>query len=179
MLMELHRLLNDLLTGNGFIPFVAAICERCANGSAPVYQTGIERVRFPPLTFATVAQLAEQPPRKRQGMSSNLIGGFFLRDRPTGRTADSESANRGSNPRLSVFRNVAQRQEPWSYKPVVVGSSPTVPISGNARAPAGKSFCQRGRGRSQTLGVVAKLERRQSCKLVIVGSSPTDSINCF
>ena len=55
-------------------------------------------------------------------------------DRSTGRTADSESANRGSNPRLPVigsYRNVAQRPEHWSYKPAVVGSIPTVPIFTN------------------------------------------------
>ena len=56
---------------------VAAICERCANGSAPVFQTGFQRVRFPSLTFVTVAQWAEQPSRMRQVMSSNLIGGLF------------------------------------------------------------------------------------------------------
>lgn len=103
-----------------------------------------------------------------------------MRDRPTGRTADSGFANRGSNPRLSVFRNVAQRLELWSYKPAVVGSSPTVPTVGNACALAGTmrghSFCPQVRWRSQRLGVVAKLERRWSCKPVIVGSSPTDSI---
>lgn len=91
-------------------------------------------------------------------MSSTLIGGF-LRDRPTGRTADSDSANRGSNPRLSVignYRNVAQWPKHWSYKPAVVGSILTVPIL--------------------DFGIVAKLERRQSHKLVIMGSNPTGSI---
>jgi hypothetical protein len=55
-----------------------------------------------------------------------------LGGRLIGRTADSESANRGSNPRLPVefFRSVAQRQQHRSYKPEVVGSIPTAPIWG-------------------------------------------------
>jgi hypothetical protein len=57
---------------------------------------------------------------------------FDLGGRLIGRTADSESANRGSNPRLPVgfFRSVAQRQQHRSYKPEVVGSIPTAPIWG-------------------------------------------------
>src|SRR5262245_24025327 len=72
--------------------------------------------------------------------------------------ADSDSVDRGSNPRLPVgfFRSVAQRQKRLSYKEDVVGSIPTAPI---------KSF-----------GVVAKLARRWSCKPVIAGSIPVNSI---
>ena len=74
----------------------------------------------------------QQPSRKRQDVGSIPTGGFDLGGRLIGRTADSESANRGSNPRLPVgfFRSVAQRQQHRSYKPEVVGSIPTAPIWG-------------------------------------------------
>lgn len=67
-------------------------------------------------------------------MSSTLIGGLgfvTLGDRLTGRMADSDSVDRGSNPRLPVNGSswsVAQRQQRRSYKAKVVGSIPTAPI---------------------------------------------------
>src|SRR6266542_2470638 len=103
----------------------------------------------------------QQPPRKRQDVGSIPTGGsgcLKLGDRLIGRTADSESANRGSNPRLPVgfFRSVAQRLQRPPYKRDVVGSIPTAPIN--------------------DFGVVAKSGRRWSCKPEIAGSNPADSI---
>src|SRR5690349_3346133 len=58
--------------------------------------------------------------------------------------ADSDSVDRGSNPRLPVCDgswSVAQRQQRRSYKAEVVGSIPTAPISSFA--------CLKTRDRSQ------------------------------
>ena len=64
------------------------------------------------LFCADVAQGLEQPSRKRQVVGSiPTIGLGILGDRLIGRMADSDSVDRGSSPRLSVFRrSVAQRQ---------------------------------------------------------------------
>jgi hypothetical protein len=75
-----------------------------------------EWVRVPSLAFeyAVVAQRMQQPSRKRQDVGSTPTGGsgcLKLGDRLIGRMADSDSVDRGSNPRLPVgfFRSVAQR----------------------------------------------------------------------
>jgi hypothetical protein len=64
-----------------------------------------EWVRVPSLAFeyAAAAHWRGQPSRKRQDVGSIPTGGsgcLKLGDRLIGRTADSEFANRGSNPRL-------------------------------------------------------------------------------
>jgi hypothetical protein len=75
-----------------------------------------EWVRVPSLAFefVAVAQRMQQPSRKRQDVGSIPTGGsgcLKLGDRLIGRMADSDSVDRGSNPRLPVefFRSVAQR----------------------------------------------------------------------
>jgi hypothetical protein len=108
MPMELHRPVNDLpakTMGSVFHhPWspLTRVRRNRMRASPPNWR---EWVQVPSLAFrfAAVAQRMRQPSRKRQDVGSIPTGGsgcLKLGDRLTGRMADSDSVDRGSNPCL-------------------------------------------------------------------------------
>lgn len=77
MPMELHRLLNDFLFRKMFHQFWSPLFVSEALMAAR-QSSKLERAGSIPVAhfYVAVAQWPEQPSRKRQVMSSNLIGGF-------------------------------------------------------------------------------------------------------